>query len=208
MYSGNNDGVQQAPKRTFIEEARRNQIVAAAIETLAELGYGKASMAQIAKRAQISPSLIAYHFRDKDALIYQTLIDIATAWEGFVAAHVAEANNPRDQLRNYITANLTYMGIRPNHYAALIEIMFNARTEDGILLYRLDEEDASLVLLNTVLVHGQQCDVFRPFNVQHMAFAIRGAINEFLGEMHKSGADLAMYTADIVDLFLRATALE
>ncbi len=207
MHSENNDDVQSVPKRTFIEEARRNQIVAAAIETLAEFGYGKASMAQIAKRAQISPSLIVYHFRDKDALIYQTLIDIANAWEGFVAAQVAAANSPSEQLRNYITANLTYMGTRPNHYAALIEIMFNARTADGILLYRLDEEDASLVLLNRVLINGQQRGVFRPFNVPHMAFAIRGAINEFLGEMHKPRADLETYTGDIVDLFLRATAV-
>ncbi len=56
MYSENTDGVQPTTKRTFIEEARRSQIVAAAIETLAELGYGKASMAQIAKRAQIAPA--------------------------------------------------------------------------------------------------------------------------------------------------------
>jgi TetR/AcrR family transcriptional regulator, transcriptional repressor of bet genes len=208
MHSENNSGVQPTPRRTFIEEARRNQIVAAAIETLAELGYGRASMAQIARRAKISPSLIVYHFRDKDALVYQTLIDIANAWESFVAAQVAEANSPSEQLRNYIAANLTYMGTRPNHYAALIEIMFNARTEDGILLYRLDEEDTGLVLLNRVLVNGQQRGAFRPFNVQHMALAIRGAINEFLGEMHKSGANLEMYTADIVDMFLRATALE
>src|SRR5262245_26864965 len=110
MYSENCESIQGSPKRSFIEEARRTQIVAAAIETLAELGYGKASLAQIAKRAQISPSLIPYHFRDKDALIYQTLIDIATAWEGFVATQVAAVSSAREQLQSYIAANLAYMG--------------------------------------------------------------------------------------------------
>lgn len=207
MHSGNSE-TNQETKRSFIEEARRAQIVAATIETLAEVGYGKASMAQIAKRAQISPSLIAYHFRDKDELIFQTLFDIARAWEGYVEAQVAAAATPGEQLRNYIVANLAYMGTRPTQYAALIEIMFNARTEDGQLLYRIDEEDTALTLLKKVLTRGQEAGEFRQFDVHHMALAIRGAINEFFGEMHKPGADLEAYTAAVVDLFTRATARE
>ncbi len=207
MHSGNRE-INQETKRSFIEEARRAQIVAATIETLAEVGYGKASMAQIAKRAQISPSLIAYHFRDKDALIFQTLIDIASAWEGYVASRVAAASTPGEQLRNYIVANLAYMGTRPTQYAALLEILFNARTEDGQLLYRIDEEDSALTLLKTVLARGQEAGEFRQFDVHHMALVIRGAINEFLGEMHKPGADLEAYTATVVELFARAIAKE
>jgi AcrR family transcriptional regulator len=208
MHSENGDTSQPVPKRSFIEEARRAQIVAAAIETLADIGYGRASLAQIARRTQISPSLIPYHFRDKDALIYQALIDIAAAWEGYVAAQVAAATTPTERLRSYIAANLAYMGTRPSYFAAFVEIIFNARTEDGILLYRLDDEDAGLTLLKTVLTSGQQAGAFRPFNVQHMALAIRGAINEFLGEMHKSGANLEAYTAEIIDLFMRGIAPE
>jgi hypothetical protein len=36
-------------ERTFIETARRGQIAAAAIETIAELGYGQASLTRIAR---------------------------------------------------------------------------------------------------------------------------------------------------------------
>ena len=38
----------QEPGRTFTETARRAQIVKAAIDTIAELGYGQASLARIA----------------------------------------------------------------------------------------------------------------------------------------------------------------
>jgi TetR/AcrR family transcriptional regulator, transcriptional repressor of bet genes len=207
MQSVNNE-IAQETKRSFIEEARRAQIVAATIETLAEVGYGKASMAQIARRARISPSLIAYHFHDKEALIFQTLGDIASAWEGYVEAQVAAAATPEEQLRNYIVANLAYMGTRPAQYAALIEIMFNARMEDGQLLYRIDEEDTAITLLKTVLARGQGSGEFRQFDLHHMALAIRGAINEFFGEMHKAGADLEAYTAAVVELFTRAIARE
>jgi TetR/AcrR family transcriptional regulator, transcriptional repressor of bet genes len=192
-------------KQTFIEEARRNQIVAATIETLAEIGYGKASMAQIAKRAQISPSLIAYHFADKNELIEQTLNYIATAWDNFVEEQVSSGSTARDQLRLYIESSLSYMGTRPTHFAALIEIVFNARSEEGVLLYRTDHEDEGLNLLESLLMRGQETGEFRQFNIRNMATAIRGAINEFFGDMHKPDVQLKSYMADLVDLFLHTT---
>jgi hypothetical protein len=41
----------QVSERSFTAQARRAQIVRAAIETIAELGYGQASFARIAERA-------------------------------------------------------------------------------------------------------------------------------------------------------------
>jgi AcrR family transcriptional regulator len=54
--------------RTFIETARRAQIMAAAIDTIAELGYGQASLARIAQRAGTSKGVICYHFVGNDDL--------------------------------------------------------------------------------------------------------------------------------------------
>ncbi|WP_338106680.1 TetR/AcrR family transcriptional regulator [Psychrobacillus psychrodurans] len=54
---------------SFIEKARRNQIVECAIETIAEIGYAQASLGQIAKRAKISKGVISYHFANKEELL-------------------------------------------------------------------------------------------------------------------------------------------
>lgn len=124
--------------------------------------------------------LILYHFANKDDLIAQTLESIATAWDEAVKREVRAADTPVAQLRAYITASLAYLGTRPAHFAAMIEIAFNARTPDGSLLYRSDAHT--------------------------MAVAIRGAINEFFGEMHKPGRSLEHYRAELVALFTRATA--
>lgn len=194
---------QDTPKRSFIEEARRTQIITAAIETLAAVGYGGASLAQIAKRAQISTSLIPYHFKDKEELLLLTLTEIASAWEGHVQAMIADVPTADEQLRRYIETSLAYMGTRPLHYAALLEIVFNARTADGTPLYRIDEEDPSVTILKRILSQGQEAGLFRSFDVHHMAIAIRGAIDEFFAEMHKSSANLEAYTADLIDLFMR-----
>ena len=62
MRSDNSTTVRQW---TFTEEARRGQIIACAIEVLAELGYAQTSFARIAERLGISKSVISYHFGGK-----------------------------------------------------------------------------------------------------------------------------------------------
>jgi AcrR family transcriptional regulator len=55
--------------RTFTESARRAQIVAAAIDVIADGGYASASFAAIARRAGLSSTgLISYHFASKEIL--------------------------------------------------------------------------------------------------------------------------------------------
>ena len=54
---------------TFIEEARRKQIIDAALQTIAEHGYTQTSFAEIAKSLGITKGLIAYHFNGKHDLI-------------------------------------------------------------------------------------------------------------------------------------------
>lgn len=191
-------------KRSFIEEARRAQIVSAAIDTLAEAGYVKASLAQIAKRAEISTSLIPYHFKDKDDLMEQTVSEISLSWTAYVQEKVAEGTSAREKLHIYIESNLAYMGTRPKHFLALLEIVFNVRNDDGSLRYVMDEEDPSIIPLEKLLTEGQQNGEFRQFDVRSIATAIRGAIDQFLGQMNKTRPELESYTAEIVELFDRS----
>lgn len=72
MRTKNASGGQKRP--SFIEAARRAQIIECAIETIAMLGYAQASLAQIAKRAGISKSVITYHFTGEEELIEQVVV--------------------------------------------------------------------------------------------------------------------------------------
>ncbi len=69
---------------SFIEKARRAQIVEYAIETLAEVGYSQASLGQIAKRAKISKGVISYHFTNKEELLEQVVTEYFLARESFI----------------------------------------------------------------------------------------------------------------------------
>lgn len=45
---------------------RQEQIVLGLLEVMAERGYEKASVASIARAAELSPGLVHYHFQTKD----------------------------------------------------------------------------------------------------------------------------------------------
>src|SRR5438552_9670575 len=96
--------------RTFTNAARRAQIVQAAIDTIAELGYARASFARITERAGLSsPRMISYHFADKDDLIHQLVREVFTAAAEFITARMATEETSAGKLRAYLTANVEYL---------------------------------------------------------------------------------------------------
>ena len=120
-------------QRTFIENARRQQIVGAAIDTIAEVGYAQASLARIAARIGISKGVISYHFAGKDDLIKQVVIDVVEAGRAYIILPrvFAEPTGPA-RLRAYIESNLAFMREHRNYMVAIVEILRNgALTTDS-----------------------------------------------------------------------------
>src|ERR1700686_5452656 len=109
-------------ERSFIENARRAQIVECAIDAIAELGYAKASLAEIAKRAGVSKGVISYHFAGKSVLIQQVVATVvATATAEMVPRIFAEETVAR-MLHVYIESNLEFIGSHLNQILALMSI--------------------------------------------------------------------------------------
>lgn len=170
-------------KASFITEARREQIREAAIRTLDEIGYVNASLAQIAKRAGISTALISYHFADKYDLMNHLLTHLVESSAGYILERVERAKSPTDQLNAYIVASLDYQAAHPARNTALVEIVFNARTPDGVPYYKLgDDEDEDPVQreLRRILTEGQRTGEFGAFRVDVVATMIQGAIGEYM----------------------------
>ncbi|QBD75617.1 TetR/AcrR family transcriptional regulator [Ktedonosporobacter rubrisoli] len=194
-------------KHSFIAEARRAQIIDAAITTLDEIGYINASLAQIAKRARISTALISYHFRDKQDLMNQTLVTLIAENTAYILDRTQAASTAREKLRAYILSSLTYQATHPKHNTALLEIIFHARTPEDVPYYKLgDEEEEQLLLeLQEILRAGQSTGEFRQFKISVMANAIRGAISEFMLNPNLiDQLDLEVYSAELVEIFERA----
>lgn len=193
--------------RSFIEAARRAQIVEAAIDTIAEVGYAHASMERIARRAGISRGLISYHFAGKDELIAQVLITVYGEGGAFIGPRVEAETTVAGQLRAYIEANLDYMRAYPNRMIATVEIISGgALTGGGLPGIDLDTaEDQGLAPLEDAFRRGQAAGEFREFDPRVMARALRGVIDAIPPRISDPDLDLDHYARELTTLFDLAT---
>ncbi|WP_028612838.1 TetR/AcrR family transcriptional regulator [Paenibacillus harenae] len=192
-------------KQSFIAEARREQMFEAAIQTLDEIGYVHASLAQIAKRAGISTALISYHFADKSDLMNHLLIRLLERSTSYILDRVQMESTARDKLNAFITASLAYQGTHPAHNTALLEIIFNARTPDNVPYYKLgddDEEDHIRNALLQILRDGQENGEFGAFHAEVAATLIQGAIAEYMltNTAITKKVDLETYSSELIGL--------
>ena len=201
--------VATGPKeRTFIENARRQQIVVAAIDTIAEVGFAQASLARIADRIGISKGVISYHFAGKEDLIKQVVIEIIEDSRAFIIPRVfAESSGPA-RLRAYIESNLAFMREHRNAMIAILDIARNGGLmADG--RRRVDGRDAGVAvqLLEAELARLQGEGEFRrDFDPAVMATAIRAAIDSVPHRLvGDPNLDIDHYAREIATIFDLAT---
>jgi betaine-aldehyde dehydrogenase len=92
--------------RNAAEDLRRRQLVAATIDTIAEVGFGAATLAVIGQRAGVSAGLIAHYFDDKDGLLEATLRSLAARLSELTTARLRAARGPRERVAAVIETML------------------------------------------------------------------------------------------------------
>ena len=161
--------------RTFIEEARRRQIVDAAIEVIAESGYAQASLERIALRAGISRGLISYHFAGRDDLMAAVVARAYEDGSAFMRPRIEAATKPAEMLRAYVQSNLEYMRDHREQLLALLAVRRAGKTAG--LRRSLTGLDQALGPIEGILRWGQREGVFRDFDAHVMAMTIRNVID-------------------------------
>lgn len=196
--------------RTFTEVGRRAQIVAAAIETIAELGYARASLVQIAKRAGLSsPGMISYHFAGKDELTEQVVVELYARAGGLIAPRVEQAPTAAAAVRSYLETNLAFIKDNPTHVRVVSDILMNFRFPDDRPREDGDSADGLVRHLEQTLRSGQDTGEFRRFATRPMAIFIRAAVDAAGQRIaFDPDFDIDTYTDELVDMVDRATRKE
>ena len=193
---------------TFIEAARREQIVRCAGETIAQLGYARASLAEIAKHAGISKSVISYYFATKDELIRQVVADVYATGRAFMLPRLEGATNAKEALRVYVRSNVEFMRAYRTQVLALIEIIASHRDGDGDerMPYETPANSLAVAELQPLLAWGQESGDFRAFSTEVMAVTIRAALDALPWRLAAlPDLNLDDFAAELVELFDLAT---
>ncbi len=104
-------------------EARREQIVSAAVAAFAEKGFEAASTRDIAERARTDQGLLTYHFPSKDKLwraaADRIFGDLAKQFEPIITS--LEFSDPRERARAAVREYVRYVATRPELFRFMVD---------------------------------------------------------------------------------------
>ncbi len=196
------------PERTFIETARRAQIVDAAIDTIAEVGYARASLGRIAARAGISRGLISYHFAGKEELISEIVRAVIDQSRAYMLPLITAESTGPGTLRAYIESNLVFIREHRNLLIAIVEIARH-RVAEGTARHLPDHQpDQAVRVLAELLARFQKAGELRSdFDPRAVAIAIRAAIDAAPARLSAADPqfDIDAYAQNIIQVFDLAT---
>lgn len=194
-----------ARRPTFTQRKRRDQLVDCAIDAVVELGFDRASVGEVARRAGVSKGVVTYHFAAKDDLMYEVVARIFDSIKTFLEARLG-ATAPERFVADYITAWVEYYRANTRYMLAVRQIWANFRGEDGRLRFGGQAVAGELAIVQQVLEMGQANGSLGTFSAQVMAVSMKAALDALLAQLAEDpDLDVESYGAELVSLFERAT---
>src|SRR5438132_14355455 len=144
-------------------EPSRKQLMAAAIDCFARLGYQGTTIDRIARDAGVTKGAVYYHFRDKEELLFEAVKDRIGGFEQHVLekVKVTPAPDALTRLREVVDACLFHATVS-NHRRFIMTLMIEALDTNP----RLSGEFRDILrrmrtFLTTVILRGQQKGTLR-----------------------------------------------
>ena len=145
-------------------EQRRAQIVGALLATMAEHGYEKATIQLIAKKAELAPGLLHYHFKTKAEILLALVKALAEQARQRFATLAEQAPSPQQQLEAYLQARLGLgEGASTDAVAAWVVIGAEAVRQPEVRAVYQEVVQAEAELIGSLLADcftakGRRCD--------------------------------------------------
>ncbi|MFI2103437.1 TetR/AcrR family transcriptional regulator [Isoptericola sp. NPDC019693] len=191
---------------SFIQRARREQIIRATVETVAETGLERASLARIAGRLGIAKGSIVYHFEGRDQLVAAALDDVYARIAAAVTERLSDAASPRDAVRRYITALVDHLDAHRSE-ARLISDAFGRVGGPDDASSQVESRWRALAdLVRAALAQRPAGDSPAP-DAEVLAISVSGAVDALVGQalrdpsfdLSGAGETLAGYVDQLLD---------
>lgn len=193
---------------TFTQRKRRDQLVGCMIEAIADVGFARASIGEVARRAGVSKGVVTYHFAAKDDLIRAVIADVIASMEEYLTPRLLAADPTRAPERFIAAYFSAWAGYYQSHTAqvlALARIFIAFRDESGSPSPAFEARAGEVAAIETVLRAGQDMGRFGSFDPHVMASVIKVAVEDLLTQFVRDpGLDIEGYATQLTTLFERA----
>jgi AcrR family transcriptional regulator len=164
-------------RRSFIEEARRRQILQIAMDEIDRNGYRNTSVDAIAARAGISKGAVYYHFAGKRELAEELAAAIVDELFEYRKRRVEAQSCARDKLRAYVDAYFDFVCRNVRKFAAIVEAGIDTSSQDRGNPWGAVANERAFRYIEEILTEGQRGGEFRTFDAAALAPVIQGALD-------------------------------
>ena len=200
---------QAAEGSTVTQQKRRDQLVQTMIEVIAEAGFARASVGEVARRAGVSKGVVTYHFPAKDDLIQAVIATVIAEMSQYLEPRLRAANpaqHPERFIAAYLTTWTGYIRAHSRDVLALVRIYDAFRDETGRPNPAFDIRATEISIVTQILRQGQETGCLGSFDSPTMAAVMKAALDDLLRQYADDpGLDLEAYGAQLVAMFEAAT---
>jgi transcriptional repressor BetI len=185
--------------RVDSEALRRRQLIDATIDAIAEVGFAQATLGTIARRAGVSPGLVAHYFANKEGLLGASMRRLVRDLGSDIRRRLARLTSPRERIQAVIDVNLDPAEF--DRRTATVWLAFWAQVPHSPVLARIQR--AYKRRTESTLVHALVSLAPRP-EARRLAHAIAALIDGVwlraaLGEGEPDAGEAAALASAFVD---------
>ena len=190
-------------------EAKKIEIIHAAVKVFSEKGMVKAKMADIAIEAGIGKGTIYEYFRSKEEVFSSGFQMFFEGMQDGIESALKSTNDPVEQLKLLI--NLSFNSFL-HHGSDLAMIMMDfwaegIRNKDEKILNSIDLRKIYhdfRIIIQAIIDNGINQGVFRRVDSHHLASLIIGSLDGIMLQwiMDHKAIDLEKVTGSVIDNFL------
>jgi AcrR family transcriptional regulator len=164
-------------KPSFIEKARRKQILEVSAELFTSNGFAATSIEEIAEKADVSRGVIFYYFKGKRELGEETVKQGLRNYGEYVQNRVAQQASARDKLLEFVDACLDYTSEHRSDYLMYVDTLgcFGSIDEKSDMLAWVNQRTRALLV--DLIQQGQEAGVIAAVSPPDLADIIQGSID-------------------------------
>jgi AcrR family transcriptional regulator len=158
---------------------RREQMLRAALEVIAERGYADTRIADVAERSGISPALVIYYFKTKDQLLTEAIRYSEDSWYADGQRRLAALPTAAARVEEIVAMVCLPEGDPELHDLWLLWLDFwaLAARNPGVASLRQKADERWRDLIGSLVVSGQEAGEFRAVDPGGFAILLSGLLD-------------------------------
>jgi AcrR family transcriptional regulator len=162
-------------------DSRREQMLRAALEVIAERGYADTRIADVAERIGISPALVIYYFKTKDQLLTEAIRYLDNIWYATGQRRMSELPTAAARIEEIVAMScLPEADADPrSSWTLWLDFWTLAARNPEVAGLRQRDDERWRDMVSSLVTEGQQASEFRAVDPDNFAVLLCSLLDGF-----------------------------